>query len=183
MLRKVRDPAVRFAAKVDRNGPIHPHRPELGPCHLWQGGKSLCGYGRFRPGRKAEGMVATHRWVLARKLGRPINPGHHACHSCDVRLCVNPDHVFEGTQQDNEDDKVAKGRTPRGVRHGSKTRPERVARGSRGGLAKLHETDVVRIKQLVTEEGAVASHVARQYGVTPTIISRILSKKIWRHVP
>jgi hypothetical protein len=127
-------------------------------------------------------MVAAHRWSLANALGRPLRDGHHACHHCDVRLCVNPAHLFEGTQQANEDDKKRKGRTPRGARHGSSTKPQRVARGSRGGRAKLTEADVVRIKQLVLSQGALRSHVARQYGVTTTLVSRILSRKIWRHV-
>jgi hypothetical protein len=42
-----------------------------------------------------------HRLVLERKLGRPIKPGLSALHICDYPICVNEDHIYEGTQKDN----------------------------------------------------------------------------------
>lgn len=182
MIRKTKPPTERFWAKVDKNGPVPAHCPELGQCWLWQGGTSLCGYGRFRRGRAVEGMTATHRWSLEQYLGRPILPDMQACHRCDTRLCVNPAHLFEGTQQDNETDKKNKGRTPRGDRHSSRTMPHRVPRGSRAGLAKLTESDIPVIRSRIAK-GETQVTVAKTYSVTPTIISRILSRKIWKHVP
>jgi len=63
------------------------------------------------------GRVQTpaHRvaWTLTRG---PIPDGLFVCHSCDVRACVNPDHLFIGTARDNTNDSVRKGRwVPRGV--------------------------------------------------------------------
>jgi hypothetical protein len=47
-----------------------------------------------------------HRLALERKLGRPIKPGYLACHTCDWKSCVNPDHLYEGTYSDNQRDRV-----------------------------------------------------------------------------
>jgi hypothetical protein len=51
-----------------------------------------------------------HRHVLEQKLGRPIYFKHQACHYCDVKNCIEPEHLYEGTQSDNVQDCVAKGR-------------------------------------------------------------------------
>ena len=55
-----------------------------------------------------EPRVWVHRAALERKLGRPIRPGFYALHSCDNRICVNPDHIYEGTYRDNANDRSAR---------------------------------------------------------------------------
>ncbi len=77
-----------------------------GGCSLWLGPTSGTGYGAVR----YEGRVwRAHRlaWVFA---GNKIPGGMHVCHHCDVRLCINPAHLFVGTRSDNMRDCVAKGR-------------------------------------------------------------------------
>lgn len=59
---------------------------------------------------KVRGGVRAHRVALELRLGRPIRPGLVACHTCDVANCVNPSHLWEGTQAENLADMRAKGR-------------------------------------------------------------------------
>lgn len=75
-------------------------------CWLWLRGINAKGYGQF--GRK-HGSDQAHRvaWELYRGQ---IPDGMNVCHSCDVRCCVNPDHLFLGTQKDNMQDCMKKGR-------------------------------------------------------------------------
>jgi hypothetical protein len=99
--------SVRFWARVDKNGPIPDHHPTIGPCWLWTGGLAPNGYGRLEPG-DGETRYA-HRISYKMHVG-PIAAGMDCCHRCDVRACVRPDHLFEGTRRDNVQDMVAKGR-------------------------------------------------------------------------
>lgn len=90
----------RFWAKVDKTD----------DCWLWSGSKSgLYGHGEIGRGRRTEGKVKTHRlsWELH---NGSIPKGMHVLHKCDNGLCVNPDHLFLGTQKDNMVDMAKKGR-------------------------------------------------------------------------
>ena len=79
--------------------------PETG-CLLYTGYIQNTGYGRITYEGRREGA---HRVAYALKHG-PIPAGMSVCHTCDVRLCVNPDHLFLGTQTDNMKDMFRKGR-------------------------------------------------------------------------
>lgn len=79
-------------------------------CWLWQGFRNWGGYGQV--GYRGENWTA-HR-AMWRALKGPIPNGLHVCHTCDVRHCVNPDHLWLGTNQQNISDMVAKGRGPCG---------------------------------------------------------------------
>jgi hypothetical protein len=72
--------------------------PDEYGCHRWPWATDYKGYGRTRFGR-------AHRLALERKLGRPIRPGYQALHHCDYQPCVNPDHLYEGTDKDNQRDR------------------------------------------------------------------------------
>jgi len=75
-------------------------------CFLWLGGVSDRGYGRVRLFGKTA-VASRASWILYRGA---IPVGSHVLHRCDNPLCVNPDHLFLGTPQDNTDDMLAKGR-------------------------------------------------------------------------
>jgi hypothetical protein len=77
-------------------------------CWLWIGSVYNTGYGRVII-RKIKKTVAAHRFVYE-VLSGPIPDGLFLCHRCDVPSCVNPDHMFFGTPQENMDDKIRKGR-------------------------------------------------------------------------
>jgi hypothetical protein len=75
-------------------------------CWLWKGSVSGGGYGRITVSGK---RVAAHRFSYEAANG-PIPDGLFICHSCDVKLCVNPAHLFAGTQVDNMQDWTRKGK-------------------------------------------------------------------------
>lgn len=77
-------------------------QPGPNGCIVWTGTTNNIGYGfiGFRNSvTDQKGMMTTHRLALMLKLGRDLQPGMNANHSCNNRLCCNPDHLSEGTQQ------------------------------------------------------------------------------------
>lgn len=77
-------------------------------CWLWLGATTEAGYGTLTINHKPLGA---HRmsWIL---MNGEIPKGMNVCHKCDIPPCVNPNHLFLGTHQENMDDKVKKGRQP-----------------------------------------------------------------------
>lgn len=90
-------PPERFWMKVDFNGPVPVHRPELGPCWLWKGSTATYGYGTFWDG---ECTVRAHRWAYVFCVG-PIPEGLTLDHLCRVRHCVLSDHLEAVTSRVN----------------------------------------------------------------------------------
>lgn len=121
-------------------------------CLIWLGSVARAGYGSV----SHEGRVRpAHRvaWELAH--GRPVPAGLSVCHKCDVRCCVNPDHLFVGTAQENTLDCLRKGR------HHNQTHPE--APHNR----KLSDADVHYLRSVYRRrhpQFSIAA-LARQYGV------------------
>lgn len=139
----------RFWDKVDKSG----------DCWLWTGAKgNQMGYGMFN----LNGTKRAHRvsWEIC--FGS-IPKGLCVLHKCDVPLCVNPDHLFLGSNADNSRDKVDKGRS---------------AKGEKINTAKLTKEDVIWIREL----GASHRRIAKCFGVDKSQISRIKAKKTWGHV-
>jgi len=98
----------RFWAKVDMNGAIPEHLPELGGCWLWTAARHRNGYGQTV--RVDGSTVLAHR--LSYELHHTVRLTRAECvlHRCDNRVCVRPDHLFLGTHADNVRDMIAKGR-------------------------------------------------------------------------
>jgi hypothetical protein len=104
----------RFWRYVDKNGPIPPHRPELGPCWLWTGalnGDTKWRYGVLGKTTCTDGAVLAHRVSYELHVGK-IPDGILVCHHCDNPPCCNPTHLFLGGYVENAKDMVEKGRHP-----------------------------------------------------------------------
>lgn len=88
-------------------------RPELGPCHLWQGAITSSGHGCFKvwDSHKSKWRVrSAHKYSYLHHNGGMKQPWLHICHKCDVRACVNPEHLYEGTRERNMQDMMERGR-------------------------------------------------------------------------
>lgn len=87
------------------------HRVVMMPNGCWEfTGDKAGGYGRILVGGRYGKHVAAHRFMYQLLLKRPLRDDEFVLHRCDNRPCVHPGHLFLGTQQDNVDDMVAKGR-------------------------------------------------------------------------
>lgn len=141
-------------------------------CWQWTGGRTPHGYGVFRVGSLTDGSrnsVGAHRWSYAHHKG-PISDGLFVCHTCDHKPCVNPDHLFLGTNSENIRDAIRKGFTVGGPNPGEKN-----------GRAILTETKVLRIRAL-RDRGYTMQRLADRYGVSKTHISWIINRKSWQHI-
>ena len=76
-------------------------------CLFWMGTKDNDGYGRIVIGGE---RVPIHRVVLENKIGRKIREGYQSLHTCHTPSCVEEEHLYEGTQADNNRDTVQEGR-------------------------------------------------------------------------
>jgi hypothetical protein len=106
-----------------------------------------------------------HRHIWKECFG-DIPEGMFVCHKCDNRVCINPEHLFLGTQGDNLIDMASKGRS---------------TRGEKDAMARLTEIDVRDIRSRYTYGDKVNGNnaLAREYGMSPAQISRIHNGKRW----
>ena len=168
-----------FWEKVDKNGPVPAHRPELGQCWVWTACKKDTGYGQLRHDKK---LYLAPRLSYEMQHGK-IADGLHVLHQCDTPACVRPDHLFLGTNRDNIRDRMSKGRTRPacGKLNGRHTCPENSARGERSGSAKMTEARVSVIREEYAG-GSLCSEIARLFGVHYSTIECIIKRKTWKHV-
>lgn len=161
---------------------VHPEA--LSGCWIWHASVTAFGYGRYALSGRS---VQAHRVAYERTNG----PVGDLCvlHRCDVPACVNPDHLFVGTRRDNNADMCAKGRHRRGIfpADAAVVRGEawrrchpRIARGSQFCTAKIGESDVPKIREMLAG-GISQSETARRLRIPRHIINRIARGKNWTH--
>lgn len=140
----------------------------LGDCWHWRS-VSPYGYGQCH----LLGEQRAHR-VSWRLHKGDIPAGLCVLHRCDVRNCVNPEHLFLGTYEDNNRDRNAKRRNPRGYK-----KPNHRLRGEASPKAKLTATDVEAIRAGL-RSGETGRALALRFGVTPGAVYHIGSGRNWR---
>jgi hypothetical protein len=136
-------------------------------CWVWTGRRGgKLGYGRL----KRNGVsYQAHRYSWTLTNGE-IPDGLFVCHHCDNPPCVNPAHLFLGTQADNLADRDAKGRAV-------------YWRGPKNAATKLTEEQVQeirRLSQIHIETSQI--ELARRFDVSPSLISQIIGGKAWGYV-
>lgn len=177
--RKSSPPSERFWAKVNKNGPVQPHCPELGPCWEWTAHRDNNGYGIISSQGGAKLLLA-HRVGYEIQCGS-IPAGMDVLHRCDNPPCIRGEHLFRGTQADNNRDMFAKGRGAKGPTHHSKLRPETVRRGERATFAKLTEQQVREIRTRYAATRALTA-LAIEYGIAKRNILKVVNRQTWKHV-
>ena len=136
------------------------------PCKEWKGYRDKDGYGRVRVAGK---RVMAHRVAYAKARGLPLDAivGLVIRHKCDNPSCVNPEHLEEGTHQDNMDDKVTRNRQVRGAAcHSAVLTPEQVAH--------IREVYVARHPEF----GGAA--LGRRFGLSTAAVNKIVRGVTWK---
>jgi len=191
----------RFWTKVNRTN-------NTNDCWEWLTGKSKDGYGRFWFKGK---NIRAHRYSWLIHFGSPPN-NESVLHNCDNPICVNPNHLFVGTHDDNMKDKTKKGRQTKGDIHYARTNPEKLARGKKHGTythpekivrgdqhflrkhpekiplgeevhnSKLTKEQVLEIRKRYIYKIITANYLAKEYGVDESTIFAIIKRKNWKHI-
>lgn len=135
--------------------------PECG-CWIWCGASLPKGYGLLCNTYNRKYPIRAHRasWIVN---NGPIPKGLHVLHTCDTPACINPRHLYLGTNKDNVKDREKKGRGHRGERH---------------CFSKLTEQNVMSILQDSRPQCEIAAH----YGVKHNTISNIKTGTSWKHI-
>lgn len=135
-------------------------------CWLWQSGKDLDGYGAFQA--EYDGVIykRAHRYSFALHNKHHPPKGLVVCHTCDTPACVRPEHLFLGTDAENQADKMAKGRhvgQGRGVKHTNAILTEEQAKA-------------------ILDDARPYSQIGADYGVSAQTISSLKNRVSWPHL-
>jgi hypothetical protein len=145
---------IRFLSKIEKTD----------TCWFWKAKGRCNGYGFLKIDK---------RNIPAHRISYQIHNGDfdfnlHVLHKCDIRNCVNPEHLFLGTNKDNIDDKVSK---------------DRQAKGSDNGNSILNEEQVKEIKlHLQNKYYGYIKNLVSKYNVSETCIRDIKRGRTWKHI-
>lgn len=154
--RRHASPHKRFWGKVDMSG----------ECWLWTASRLPEGYGQFTFHRRT---FRAHRFSYELHFG-PIPEDMLICHHCDNPPCVNPDHLFLGTDADNAADRKKKNRAAS-------------IKGVKNGRAKLTESQVLEIRRLYIPGKITQRQIGNMFGIHNSIVSDIVRGEYWKHLP
>ncbi len=131
-------------------------------CWLWTSCVDHGGYGYLHNRQGRPKNLKAHRLAYEQFIG-PIPEGAYVCHSCDVPSCINPRHLWLGTHEENQKDRIRKGRS---------------AKGSDFKRSRLNEELVKAIRMAV---GSMRI-IGLQFGLSPQTVHEVRTRKIWKHV-
>ena len=130
-----------------------------GGCWVWIGRTNKCGYGSFSISNKEHKRAHRYSWEL--RWGKLSSSRIMVCHKCDIRVCVNPDHLFIGLAEDNNRDCIAKGRNAHGLSSGR------------------HKLTLDNVKEILTSNLSNVE-LGKKFSVDHSSIARIRSGKGWK---
>ena len=142
------DPIIRFNQKYIKEN----------SCWIWVSALNSSGYGQIYINGTTK---LAHRFSYEIHKGL-ISNGLHVCHTCDNPKCVNPDHLFLGTNKDNVLDKLNKSRHPV---------------GSNAKNSKITEIQAISIKK----DSRSNREIAKDYGISHQVVCGIKNNKYWKH--
>jgi len=145
--------------------------PKESGCWEWFAARTPNGYGVFNCGR-IKGKDGRKYSIVASRVSYSLTFGDipnglSVCHICDNPSCVNPKHLFLGTQTENMKDMFLKGRNTRG---------ERVPQ------SKLNSEQILEVRRLYAEGGLRQLDIANLFNVSRTLISQITGGRTWKHI-
>lgn len=155
-------------------------------CWPWTGAGTLDGYGSFY----AEGRLRRSTRLVWERLCGALGPEQLALHRCDNPPCVNPAHLFLGTNADNARDRDAKGRgriwtAEERARVSAQVREvasRGAFRGEGNGHARLTPDTVRAIRSEYAAREGTQAEIGSKYGVSHATVSDIVRRRRWGHV-
>lgn len=156
-----------FMSLLEKFNAHLPNVLDQNQCWEWSGAIDTYGYGVFYFKGK---IHKSHRLMYEIHYAEPLN-NLHCLHTCDNRKCVNPLHLFSGTNSDNVKDKIKKGRCYTGNQ-----------KGEQNGASKLKNSNVIKIRNLYKTGNYTITKLSEIYNVHRSTISYIVNNKTYTHL-
>lgn len=140
---------------------------DITDCWIWLGYCDRDGYGEFSIAYNNKQHVRAHRFSYEYFLGT-IPENLQVCHKCDNPKCVNPNHLFLGTSQDNKNDSVNKKRHAYGIHQGG---------------AILNDNDVKQIiENILANKYSSVLDISKEWNIHQSTVNNIINETRWTHV-
>lgn len=145
-------------------------------CWNFTSGITKDGYGAFWM-NEFNRSIHAHRasWILHNGVIEASNI--YVCHKCDNTKCINPEHLFLGTQQENMTDKVRKNRQAKGITHKCHLYPELTLRGEKNPTAKITDLQVEEMREIYKNSKTTYKELAIKYKISAKQVGNIIRRE------